>query len=140
LVVGLGGAFPDEFLDQFDRAAVPLANDPILVISALRGVDGPRARTVLCQFAEHPDYIVRSHVINALKWRDDEVATAVVEGHLSDSSALVRLDAIRGVARRNAKRARPLLAAMVHDKSVPPLLRQEARRTLTELDSEDADP
>jgi len=139
LLAGLGGAFPDEFLDQYDLGELPLANDPLLVIGALRGVDGPRARTVLCQFAEHPDGIVRSHLMNALNWREDEVARAVVERHLSDPSPLVRLYAIRGIARRDTRRAQPLLAAMADDEHVPPLIRREARITLMELGTQNSD-
>jgi HEAT repeat protein len=67
------------------------------------------------------------------------VATVVVENHLSDASPLVRLAAIRGVARRNPTRARPLLVAMLKDPSVGRLLREDAQRTLTELNSGEGD-
>lgn len=139
LLAELGSAFPDEFLDRYDRGDLPFANDPLLVISALRGVDGARARNVLAQFAEHPDEIVRWHLMNALNWREDEVARAVVERHISDPSPSVRLNAIRGVARHERRRARPLLEAMVADERVPPLIRQEARTRLVELGTEDSD-
>jgi hypothetical protein len=139
LLAELGSAFPDEFLDQYDRGDLPLANDPLLVISALRGVDGARARNVLAQFAEHPDEIVRWHLMNALNWREDEVARAVVERHLADSSPGVRLNAIMGVARRDTRRARPLLAALVDDERVPPLIRREARTRFMELGTDDSD-
>jgi hypothetical protein len=132
-IAGLGGAFPDEFLDSVQRMGLAFGKVDLTVVTTLAGIDRPRAEALLSDFAESSDYLIRYHSLRGLGWRDSETSHAAVGRHITDPSPLVRMQAIRGVARHDPFRAIPLLEAMVADGSTPPLLRNEAKALLDKL-------
>ena len=87
----------------------------------------------MSDFAENSDYLIRYHSLRGLGWRDSQTSLAAVARHITDPSPLVKMQAIRGVARRDPFRAIPLLEAMVADGSTPSLLRNEAKTLLDKL-------
>lgn len=132
LVAGVGRAFLNEFLDYVEGKG-SIEQDPGSYVAMLTGVDGTRARDILARYANHPDWLVRSHAIKGLQWRNDDVSIRIVEEHVEDSNKSVRLNALLGVGRRDPERSRRLLTDMIRDPTTPPLLRQQAEQLFSQL-------
>jgi hypothetical protein len=137
LVAGVGRAFLNEFLDRVESRGY-LRRDPLPIVSMLKGVDGTRARDMLARYARHRDWLLRSHAIEGLQWRDDGDSISVIEHHVFDGNPLVRLYARKGVARRDRERGWKLLTEMLGDSRVPPMIREEARISLDRMAAEGA--
>jgi hypothetical protein len=134
VIAALGRAFPEEFVSSLENNDPGLArSNPLLVVVTLSGVNGFGAQQMLSRFTDHPDSIIRFHAMKGLFWRDDPDAIAAVERHLDDSSPLVRLEAIRGVARRDPERAERMLAVMISEVALPPLAKEQAQMMLETL-------
>jgi HEAT repeat protein len=114
-----------------------MRNNPSLVVVTLGGMNGSGAQQMLVRFAGHPDDLIRFHAMKGLFWRDDPDAIVAVESRLDDRSPLVRLEALRGVVRRDPLRAERLLTVVIQEGKLPPLLREQAQTMLTSLRSRD---
>ena len=135
LVAGVGGEFLDEFLDWVETRGY-LGRDQLLIVSMLKGVEGTRARDILIRYSGHRDGLLRYHAVAGLQWRDDADSIGVIERHVSDPDALVKLYARKGVARRDRERGRKLLTEMVGDTKLPPMIRKDAESYLNEMPTE----
>jgi hypothetical protein len=135
LVAGVGGEFPNEFLDWVEARGY-LGRDPLLIVCMLKGVEGTRARDVLIRYSGHRDKLLRYHAVAGLQWRDDADSISVIERRISDPDPLVKLSARKGVARRDRERGRKLLSEIVGDTRVPPMIRKDAETYLTQMPSE----
>jgi HEAT repeat protein len=134
VIAALGRAFPEEFLSYVEQGDLGLLrNNPSLVVVTLGGMNGSGAQQMLVRFTDHPDNLIRFHAMKGLSWRDDPDAIAAVERHLDDPSPLVRLEALRGVVRRDPSRAERLLAVVIQEGKLPPLLREQAQAMLATL-------
>jgi HEAT repeat protein len=138
VLAALGRAFPQEFLSHVEQGELGLMrNNPSLVVVTLGGMNGSGAQQMLVRFAGHPDDLIRFHAMKGLFWRDDPDAIVAVESRLDDRSPLVRLEALRGVVRRDPLRAERLLTVVIQEGKLPPLLREQAQTMLTSLRSRD---
>lgn len=136
VIAALGRAFPEEFLSYVEQGDLGLMrNNPSLVVVTLGGINGSGAQQMLVRFTDHPDNLIRFHALKGLFWRDNPEAIAAVERHLNDASPLVRLEALRGVVRRDPLRAERLLASVIQEGNLPPLLREQAQTMLATLRS-----
>src|SRR5258708_7273030 len=99
LVAGVGRAFLNEFLDWVESRGY-LRRDPLLIVSMLKGVDGTRARDMLARYARHRDWLLRSHAIEGLQWRDDGDSSMGFGPPLFLPYPPRRVDAPNGWARR----------------------------------------
>lgn len=133
VITALGRAFPEKFLSYVEQG--DLGNNPSLVVVTLGGLSGSGAQQVLVRFTDHPDNLIRFHAVKGLFWRTDPDAIAAVEKHLDDPSPLVHLEALRGVVRRDPSRAERLLAVVIQEGKLPPLLREQAQTMLATLQS-----
>lgn len=135
LVAGVGGEFPEEFLDWLESRG-HLGRDPLLIVSMLKGVEVTRARDILIRYSGNRDELLRYHAVAGLQWRDDADSIGVIERCISDPDPLVKLYARKGVARRDRERGRRLLTEMVRDTKVPPMIRKDAQSYLNKMAAE----
>jgi HEAT repeat protein len=136
VIAALSRAFPEEFLSCVEQGDVGLLrSNPQLVVVTLGDLKELGARQMLLRFTDHPDDLIRFHAMKGLFWRDDPDAIAAVERHLDDASPVVRLEALRGVVRRDPSRAERLLAVEIQEGKLPPLLTEQAQTMLATLRS-----
>lgn len=132
LLFDLAMAFPRAYLDEIDARRIRLkVGVPISEVVIVGCLDDPRAVPLLVHCTRHRDWLVRYHAVRGLVRRDDAASVAAVkQAAMRDCSLPVRVEAVAGIARRDAARARILYTELLDHPHQTPLLSQQVRRAL----------
>ncbi|KAB1162386.1 HEAT repeat domain-containing protein [Micromonospora sp. DT46] len=118
---------PEEFLAQLPNR---VGTTDIVILG---DINDPRATHILCEQARHKDFLHRVNAVRALAKHTGPASREAVEQALADENLVVRSAAIRCVADTDPSRGTTLYEAFLAEPRLTPLLRQEARWSLSYL-------
>jgi len=104
-----------------------------MLLAILGDVSDPRAVDILCRHLADDDWLSRCSAVASLGRRSEDAARAGIEKALADPNLVVRSAAIDALSHWNPERAIALYTDLLDAEDMTPLLRSQARATITLL-------